>query len=152
MFGGHQMRVRRLWAVTSTVTRTNERVNDITGPNPITVNDFYTVAYFSIRVTAKNNLPLAGVRVYGADDTVAGFPAAGVVGEALLTTATDLALNTGIVRAPAMHQVDGDVPGRPIVIPKFLLLEFSTGAPGAGPTITFEVRACFVGPHLSSSE
>jgi hypothetical protein len=150
-FGGHQMRVRRLWSVTSTVTRTNERVNDITGLNPKTINDFYSLAYFSIRVTGKLNLPLVGVRVYGSDDPN-GFPAAGTVGEALVTTATDIGLNQGLVRAPAMHQVDGDVPGRPIVIPKLLLLEFSTGAPGATPTITFQVLASFLGPHLSSSE
>jgi len=139
--------------VTTTVTRTNERVADINArtPNPAVINDWYAIGYFTIRVTAQNNLPLAAVRVYGAGLTNA-FPPPNTPGEALIATATAIGLNQGLVRAPAMHQQDGDVPGRPCVIPATLLLEYSTGAPGAAPTITFEVAAVFLGQHVSAVE
>lgn len=149
MFGGHLQRTRQLWSVTSTVQRTNERVSDITGPQPTLIDEFYSVGYFAIRVTGKNNLALNAVNIYGAEDAN-GFPPAGTPTQALVSTITDIALNQGIVRAPAMHAADGDVPGRPILLPRRLLLEFSTGVPGGAPTITFLVFACFVGPHPSS--
>lgn len=143
MIGG-QFKWRGLWSVTQTGTVTNERANGINGPNPLDITDYYTIGYFHIAVITKTNLPLLGVRVYGAP-TGTLFPAAGTLGEALVSTVTDLAAGTGILRAAAMHQADGDVPGRLVLIPPRLILEYDTGAPGATPTITFVVRASFVG-------
>lgn len=147
MPGAFQQRPRLLWSVTQTANVTNERTLGITGQNPREINDAYTVGYFTVRVTAKNNLPLAGVRIYGAMDSN-GFPPAGTVTEALIATITDINVNAGIVRAPAMKDSDGAAPGRPIIIPPLLMLEYDTGAIGAGPTITFIVEACLIGPII----
>lgn len=150
MLGGFQQRPRLLWSVTQTANVTNERAAGITGQNPRAINEAYTVGYFTIRVTAKNNLPLAGVRIYGAIDSN-GFPGVGVGTEALIATITDLAINTGIVRAPAMKDSDGAAPGRPIIIPPLLMLEYDTGAAGASPTITFVIEACLIGPIIAGA-
>ena len=156
-----QLQWSTLWTVTQTGTVTNERVAGITGANPFQVNPYFTGMLFGIRVTAKTNLPLAAVRVYGAGN-VNGFPAAGAaaIPEALVITDQDLAINTGVLRHPRGRALDNGAPAgdgtdaiAPLrLLPQFLLLEYSTGAPGATPTITFIVEACFHGPVPQGNE
>ena len=147
MLGGFQQRPRLLWSVTQTANVTNERVAGITGQNPRLINEGYTVAYFTIRKTAETNLPMAGVRIYGAI-VATGFPAVGTPTEALISTILDPAVGTGILRAPAMKDSDAAAPGRPIILPTLLMLEYDTGAAGATPTVTFIIEASFIGPAI----
>lgn len=147
MIGGFQQRPRQLWSVTQTGTVSNERAAGITGQNPRLMNDAYTVGYFNIRVTAKTDMILAGVRIYGAF-TGDGFPAVGTSTEAMVSTFQDLAVNTGIMRSPAMHHSDADPPGRPIILPRRILVEYDTTTSGGSPTITFLIEGCFIGPMI----
>lgn len=151
MLGGFQHRPRQLWSVTQTASVTNERAAGITGVNPRPMNEGFTVGYFAIRVTAKVNLPLLGIRIYGAVN-VNGFPPVGTIGEALISTILDPAINTGIIRAPSMKDADGAAPARSIILPPLLMLEYDTDAPGATPTLTFVVEACFIGPMIGGGE
>jgi hypothetical protein len=145
--GAFQQRPRLLWSVTQTGNVTNERVAGITGQNPREMNDAYTVGYFTIRITTKINLALTGLRIYGAMH-VNGFPVVGKLTEALISTIIDLPVNHGIVRAPAMKDSDGTPPGRPIILPPLLMLEYDTGTPGGSPNLTFIVEACLIGPVI----
>lgn len=147
-----------LWTVTTTVQRTDERAADITGNlNPLQINPYHTNGLIAIRVTAKNNLPLVAVRIYGAGANNA-FPPAPTAVEAMLTTATDIAAGQGILRILGGRNRDSGAAEGSIItdqlrlIPEWLLLEYSTGAPGAAPTITFDVLACFTGPLPDGNE
>lgn len=142
----HQTRPRQLWTVTQAGTVANERVAGITGLNPYRINEFYSAALFHFRVTAKGATVLNGIRIYGAVDVASHFPTAGSAAEVLLSTATDIALNEGMLRSPAMHSVDADTKFVAGVIPRFLLLEYSTTS--AGGSITFTVDAVFLGPMI----
>lgn len=147
MLGGFQQRPRLLWQVSATGYLLNERSTGISGENPREINEAYTLAYFTIRMVSKNNLPLAGVRIYGAIDA-GGFPAPGTPTEALISTTQDLAVGCGIIRAPAMHASDADAPSRPIILPTLLLLEFDTDVAGGSPQMTFIVEGSFIGPMI----
>jgi hypothetical protein len=148
------MRWSTLWTVTQTGTVVNERAAGIAGNlNPLTIDDFYTNALFAVRVTAQTNLPLTAVALYGAGN-VNGFPAAGTLVEALWTTGglpAPLGVNQGVLRIAAGRNRDALAPEVNIVldqlrlVPQVLLLEYSTGAPGATPTLTFVVEICTVG-------
>lgn len=152
-----QGRWATLWTVTTTVQRTDERVLDILGNvNPLPVNEYHTNMLFAVRVTAQNNLALAAVRLYGAGNQN-GFPPAPTATEALWTTATAIAVNQGVLRIAAGR--NRDVGAAEVIVhdqlrlmPAWLLLEYSTGAPGAAPTITFVVEACFLGPLPDGNE
>jgi hypothetical protein len=150
MFGsGVQFGTRRLWQITTSGTVTNDRATGITTPNPITINEYYTNAYFAIRVTAKAGGTITRINIYGASSTL-GFPPAGTNAEVLCSTVTDIALNAGIVRVPAMHTDDADTRQRLLVLPRVLLLEYTTVfAVGA---IVIVVDLCAVGPWVMARE
>lgn len=143
MPAGVQMRARRLWSVTTAAAVTNERVAGITGANPLEVNEYFTGAIFQFRVTAKAALVIGAIRVYGAVDVAAGFPPAGTAAEVLVSSVTDIANGEGLIRVPALHAVDADTKFPMQVLPRFLLLEYTTT--GAG-SVTFVVDASFIGP------
>lgn len=147
-----QLQWSQLWSVTTTLGNvTNEQAAGITGnTNPLQINMYHRAALIQIRVTAQTNLPLAAVRIYGAGSNV-GFPPPGTPAECLCETTTAIAVNQGVIRILAgRHRDNAAVNPSPVVdqlqlIPQFLLLEYSTGAAGATPTITFVVEACFIG-------
>ena len=159
LYGGHQLRKRVLWSVTQTVQVTNTRTLGISGNNPVRIDPFYTVAYFQIRVLANTQIALSALRIYG--DTgmsIAGgeanprFPTAGSTVEALVATTTAVIAPSGLLRAPGMHRVDADGRQVNIPVPQFLILEYSSGPAGLSADLRFTVAACFIGPHLSSTE
>jgi hypothetical protein len=139
------MRPRQLWSVTQAGVVANERAAGITGANPFKIDEFYVSALFHIRVTAKAGSTLGGVRIYGAVDVASGFPTPGLAAEVLCSTATNINLNEGLLRVPALHAVDADTKFPCQIVPRFLLLEYDTTVGGG---ITFIVDATFIGPVI----
>ena len=144
---GVQMRPRRLWSVTSVVASANERAVGITGVNPVNVDEHFTAALFQFRVTAKAALVIGAIRIFGAVDTAVGFPPLGNTTEVLVSSVTDIANNEGLLRVPALHAIDADTKFPMMVLPRHLLLEYTTT--GAG-SVTFVVDATFIGPIMGA--
>lgn len=145
---------RRLWVVTQTAAVTNERLLGITGPNPLRIVSGIQGAVFGFKVTAKNNITLNNITVYGAIDvegnTPQGFPGPGLIQLSLAYTNSNLGIFQGIIH-PAHLQTGeaGDALTNYVAapaLPNGLLLEYTTSAPGAAPTVTFEVWLIGVGP------
>lgn len=146
---------KRLWTVTQVGAVTNERAAGISR-NPLPVPSGFTGAAFTFLVTAKNNLTLGNITVYGAigDELTApsAFPGPGLTALSLAYTNSNLAAGTGLTHAAKMEPGEaGDALNIYLlapVLPNWLLLEYTTSAPGAGPTITFEVWLLAVGPKI----
>lgn len=143
-----------LWTVTQAGAVVNERAAGITGNlNPLQVNQYHTNVLFAIRTTASTGRDLTSVRIYGAGDTN-GFPPAGTPLEAIVTTATNIALNQGVFRiAAGRNRDDGEasvVRDQLRLLPQWLLLEYTTGA--VAGSITFVIEACFLGPSPQGNE
>lgn len=155
-----QLQWSTLWTVTQTGTVTNERAAGIAGnPNPLNVNPYFSNCLFAVRVTTQVNVPLVTVRVYGAGNQN-GFPPVNTQPEALFITDQNLAPNTGVLRQPRGRSLDhGAAAGEGVdaiaplrLLPQWLMLEYSTGAPGATPNLVFVVEACFLGPMVQGNE
>lgn len=144
---GVQMRPRRLWSVTAAAAVTNERAAGITGVNPVEVDEHFTAALFQFRVTAKAALVIGAIRIFGAVDLPSGFPTPGNTTEVLVSTVTDIVNGEGLLRVPAIHAIDADTKFPMMVLPRHLLLEYTTT--GAG-SVTFVVDATFIGPIMGA--
>jgi hypothetical protein len=150
-----QLPPRFLWSVTQTAAVTNERVAGITPANPIQINPNYTGALFHVRCTNKLNITLGNVIVYGSLHTGGAgapffFPAAASANqERLITTGVNLATGEGLLREPMATDSDATITRQALnLVPNALLLEYTTSAPGATPSITFQVWASFIGPMV----
>ena len=140
----------RLWVVTTTVTRTNERVAGITPVNPIEISPNFILSAFSIRVVSKVGFTINAIRVYGAVGVPNGgnpnaFPIAGAASEALWTTVSNPAVATGLTRQITVLDADAGNKFPPGIVPNFILLEYSATA---GSSLNFEVYGTFIGPMI----
>ena len=152
-----QMEPRLLFTVIQTAAVTNERTLGITPGNPLQINPNLTLATFQVRVIAKTNITLGAVRLYGALGTPGAaapiyFPPPGSSTEALWTTGTNIAANEGLIRNAIALESDAGTKQTIPILPNWLLLEYTTSAPGAGPSINFQVWASMIGPMIGGSQ
>lgn len=134
---------RVLWTVTQTAAVANERVLGITGDNPIQLKPYYTGAVISMAVTAKNNITLGRIALLGSVDGVRFAPPG--TADALCTTARNLLPGEAHMRSAFIFSEDLLTQGNGQLLPEFWMLEYTTSAPGASPTITLEIRAALIG-------
>lgn len=153
---------RKLWTITQTAAVTNETVSGIFPVNPLHLNYSYLVGFINFKCTAKNNLTLNKLAVYGALGPAGaatpggGFPNVAGDYEALAYTESNIGVGDGITRPMQINSRDnagtvGNTDHNRItlpIVPNFLQLVYTTSAPGAGPTITIEVWGLFGGPMI----
>jgi len=142
-----------LWSVTTVVQRTQDRVNGITGVNPIVIEDDYHLAVFEVKVITQVNLAITGLRILGSltgtsASTTIGFPPVNAAAQAFANPVNGSVplLQTGQATvAPGIFLVANISVGTLGIVPPALLLEYDTAAPGATPNLVFEVRGSFYG-------
>lgn len=134
---------RILWTITQTGIVTNERVAGITGLNPLQLRPYYTGAVIHMAVTAKNNITLDRVAIMGSVDGARWAPPGSA--DVLCHTATNLLLDEAHLRTAFVFSEDLLTQGSGHLLPEWWMLEYSTSAPGASPTITIEIRAAMIG-------
>lgn len=138
-----------LWAVSQNAAVANSRAAGITGDNPVAIEGYYTGAIVAVTITTGSAATtLIALRIYGSDN-VNGFPPAGDPNNEALATWTPgavQAINTGILRTFQIKSRDAGGAGAAFsapIIPKFLLLEYSTGV--GGDTLAFNVDMTALG-------
>jgi hypothetical protein len=153
-----QLPPRFLWSVTQSGAVTNERVAGITPANPIEINPNFVGALFHLRCITRVNITLGNVIVYGALHQQGApapyfFPAAGSANqERLITSGVNLVTGDGLLREAMATDSDLTITRQALnLVPNALLLEYTTSAPGAGPVVTFQVWASFIGPMVGGA-
>jgi hypothetical protein len=132
-----------MWTVTQTAAVSNERVAGVTGANPVQLKPYYTGSVIQIGVTAKSDITLNRVAIFGSVDGIRFGPPGSA--DALCTTATNLLNGEAHLRSAFVFSEDLLTQGAPNLLPEFWLLEYTTSSPGASPTITFEITVALVG-------
>jgi hypothetical protein len=155
----HQPRV--LWSISRVGggALVNERVaNIVVSPNPLEVNGWWERASFGFLSHTANGATVTSVRIYGswglgAGSVVAGFPPPGTAAEAIcsIVPAAPLAAGEGLVRPIGLNVATGGTVLPMPLLPRFLLLEYTMAAGGAGTTI-FHVWLAAEGPQIDGSE
>ncbi len=105
------------------------------------LRQYWVTGIFQISVTQATGVTVFSVRLYGSIDGV-NFPAVGTAAEALISTATNLAQATAIMRAPIMLNADGGTVQRPGLIPPFLMCEYTATV---ATSLTWEMRGLLFG-------
>ena len=161
MEGWEQLSPVILWTVTQTAAVTGERVLGITPANPIPVNTNFLFAGFTLRVAIRTQITLDQVVVYGALGPVglpgsgpAAFPPANFITEALwyYTPPPSLSTGQGVQRQPAILDQTTAANFPALIVPNWLLLEYTTSLPGGAPALTFEVWGTFIGPNIGGTQ
>ncbi len=137
-----------LWTINTAVQRTNERAADITGANPVAIADYYQVAVFEVKCTNNLNLALTDIRIYGALSAANAFPpgaTAPIFCRPVAGSIPVLTTNTGVTVLGSLPGNGAVASAANLIVPGNLILEYSTGAPGATPNFTAEIRALFLG-------
>lgn len=127
-----------LWGVEQTVNLANERAAGIVGQNPIEMPSDHLGCAFTLNVQTKTAITLSDVRIYGRYGGITGFPPPGTPAEALCIWAATPGVNQGFSRVPTLPSAGGDRFVIPMV-PRFLLLEYTTSGAGGGAIVRFSI-------------
>lgn len=143
-----QGRPRLLWNVLIDLQVTNERVAGFLTPNPVRVPEDAAGAIFQVRVIQNDRVTNA-VRVYGALSN-SGFPGLAAGTEALwFKVPGPGAFGIGQLRQPAPQTVNATKKAMR-VLPPWLLLEYTTAAPGVNTnTAQFVVDVTWLSPPIA---
>lgn len=112
------------------------------------LRQYFVAGIFQISVTQATGVTVFSVRLYGSIDGV-NFPAAGTAAEALISTATNLAAATAIIRAPSALNADAGSAQRVGLIPPFLMCEYTATV---ATSLTWELRGLLIGTPPSGIE
>ena len=154
MAGQQGFTSRLLWSVNTAVQRTNERVAGITGTNPVQLG-FYKAMMIQVSVSVNTNLGLTKLRVYSTFTGNAGqnnFPTPGddTTPIILHSPAAPLAAGQAVTMIACQRASDGTfAPSGEQVFGNWYVLEYSTAAAGATPSLIFAVSAIFLSQPLS---